>query len=114
MRVRESNINQEAASLACEDGPIYWFLPLLHKLIECGLGCREGNTNEEVATAKLRTLYELEMIKFSKDILLPLDTIVEILQNIEPSGSRIGQIIDQVGVMLHSGLEQSVFFISLA
>ena len=36
---------------------------------------------------------KIEIIKFSKDILLPIDTVTEILKKIEVSGSKVSQVI---------------------
>ena len=53
--------------------------------------------NEENAIEQLETFYHLEIIKFSKDVLPPIDTATEILKKIEASGSKVGQVISTGG-----------------
>ncbi len=50
--------------------------------------------DEEVAIEKLETFCQLEIIKFSEDILLSKETMEEMLKNIEPNGSRVGEIVN--------------------
>ena len=49
--------------------------------------------NEENAIEQLEMFYNLEIIKFSKDILPSIDTATEILKKIKASGSKVEQVI---------------------